>query len=88
MKNLIQKLIWFFIHHSGEYEFNKTYYSDLKYYDYEVYEKYKIMCLISFKRLLITFDGSESLTYHNIINKLRPFHQNGGYQILEKTITI
>jgi hypothetical protein len=85
---ILNSIIWFFIHAENSYELNKTYFKDLNYYEYTLYQRYKIFCLISFKWRLEAFHGKESLTYHNLVDKLKPIHQNGGYDVLEKLKTI
>lgn len=63
---ILKLILWFIIHKTGEYDLNKTYYKDLKYYDYKIYSRYEICCLIGFKWLINEFSSHDYYTYHNL----------------------
>jgi hypothetical protein len=42
----IKFILWFILHSNNQVHIIKTYYTDLKYYEYKVYKCYYICCLI------------------------------------------
>ncbi len=85
---ILKSIGWFFWHPADRYEFNKLELTHLKYYEYELYEFYNVLLFISFKRLIHKFQGPQSLTYHNLVHKLKSHHQETGEYIMDENLTL
>lgn len=60
MVNILNSILWFLLHSNNKTIIHKIYYKQLHYWEYKVYNTYKLLCIINIKYKINTFSSIDS----------------------------
>jgi len=76
MKKTINFIIWFICHSYNNIHITKTYYTELKYYDYKVYKLYYLCSLIPVWINIDNFNSLDKKKYSSYIMNSKTLTEN------------